>query len=71
MRRRPKKACWFCKTKVEYLDYKDVSLLQRYLGDRSKIVPKRQSGNCAKHQRQVTIAIKRARHLALLPYTRI
>ena len=68
--RRPKrKVCAFCADKVDYIDYKDVAKLRRYITERAKILPRRISGTCAKHQRQLTIAIKRARHIALLPYT--
>ena len=67
--RRPKrKVCAFCVDKIETIDYKDVPRLRRYLSERAKIVPRRVTGTCARHQRQLTIAIKRARHLALLPY---
>lgn len=67
--RRPKrKVCAFCVDKVETIDYKDVPRLRRYLSERAKIVPRRVTGTCARHQRQLTISIKRARHLALLPY---
>ncbi len=67
--RRPKrKVCAFCVDKIEEIDYKDVPRLRRYLSERAKIVPRRVTGTCARHQRQLTIAIKRARHLALLPY---
>ena len=59
----------FCKDKIEYIDYKDVSRLRRYITDRGKILPRRVTGTCAKHQRQLTRAIKRARYMALLPYT--
>ena len=70
MRRKArKKSCQFCIDKVEYIDYKDIAKLRRYLTERAKIVPRRMSGNCAKHQRQMTLAIKRARHIALLPFT--
>jgi small subunit ribosomal protein S18 len=55
--------------KVEHVDYKDTARLRRYISERGKIMPRRISGNCAKHQRQVTLAIKRARHVALLPFT--
>ena len=69
-RRRPsKKVCSFCVDKVEQIDYKDVAKLRRYITERGKILPRRISGNCAKHQRQVTVAIKRARNIALLPFT--
>ncbi|MEG1943599.1 MAG: 30S ribosomal protein S18 [Angelakisella sp.] len=63
-----KKVCAFCIDKVYDIDYKDIPRLRRYLSERSKIVPRRVTGSCARHQRQLTIAIKRARHLALLPY---
>jgi len=55
--------------KVEHVDYKDTARLRRYISERGKIMPRRISGNCAKHQRQVTVAIKRSRHVALLPFT--
>jgi small subunit ribosomal protein S18 len=61
--------CSFCVDKVEYIDYKDIGRLKRYISERGKILPRRISGNCAKHQRQLTTAIKRARQIALLPYT--
>ena len=68
--RRPrKKVCSFCVDKVEQIDYKDVAKLRRYITERGKILPRRISGNCAKQQRQVTVAIKRARNIALLPFT--
>ena len=63
-----KKVCSFCVDKVSEIDYKDIPKLRRYLSDRGKIVPRRVTGTCARHQRQSTLAIKRARHLALLPY---
>ncbi|MBO5494247.1 MAG: 30S ribosomal protein S18 [Eubacterium sp.] len=63
-----KKVCVFCVDKVESIDYKDVSKLRRFVSERSKILPRRVTGTCAKHQRELTTAIKRARHLALLPY---
>ena len=69
-RRKPKKkVCAFCVDKVAEIDYKDIAKLRRYVSERAKILPRRISGNCAKHQRQLTIAIKRARHIALLPFT--
>lgn len=68
-RKSRKKVCAFCTDKVSSIDYKDVNKLRRYLSDRGKIVPRRVTGTCARHQRQITVAIKRARHLALLPYT--
>ncbi|MBR1761163.1 MAG: 30S ribosomal protein S18 [Schwartzia sp.] len=68
--RRPrKKVCTFCVDKVEHIDYKDAGKLRRFITERGKILPRRISGNCAKHQRQVTVAIKRARNIALLPFT--
>ncbi len=67
--RRRKKVCRFCSDNKDYIDYKDVNNLKKYITDRGKILPRRISGNCAKHQRQLTIAIKRARNVALLPYT--
>ena len=68
--RRPrKKVCTFCVDKVEQIDYKDAAKLRRFITERGKILPRRISGNCAKHQRQVTLAIKRARNIALLPFT--
>ncbi len=67
-RRAKKKVCMFCVDKVESIDYKDTAKLRRYVSERGKIVPRRISGNCAKHQRQLTEAIKRARQIALLPF---
>ncbi|MFZ5641208.1 MAG: 30S ribosomal protein S18 [Bacillota bacterium] len=68
--RRPRKrVCSYCIDKVESIDYKDANKLRKYITERGKILPRRISGNCAKHQRQLTIAIKRARHMALLPFT--
>jgi small subunit ribosomal protein S18 len=64
-----RKVCAFCVDHVDEIDYKDVAKLRRYLSDRGKIEPRRKTGTCAKHQRRLTIALKRARHLALLPYT--
>lgn len=68
--RRRKKVCVFCadKTNAE-IDYKDVNKLKRYVSERGKILPRRITGNCAKHQRALTVAVKRARHIALMPYT--
>ena len=60
--------CSFCADKVDYIDYKDVPLLRRYISDRGKIMPRRSSGTCAKHQRRLTVAIKRAREIALVPF---
>jgi small subunit ribosomal protein S18 len=63
-----KKVCVFCKEGVDYIDYKDVSLLRRFMSDRAKIRARRVSGNCAQHQRDIALAIKTSRELALLPY---
>lgn len=67
--RRRKKVCAFCADKKAVIDYKDVSKMRRFISERGKILPRRISGNCAKHQRAVTQAVKRSRHIALLPYT--
>ena len=67
-RKPKKKAGLFCVDKVDSIDYKDTAKLRRYVSERGKIVPRRISGNCAKHQRQLTTAIKRARIIALLPF---
>ncbi len=66
---RRKKVCQFCADKTETIDYKDVEKLKKYVTERGKILPKRITGTCAVHQREVTKAIKRARIVALLPYT--
>ena len=66
--RRRKKVCNFCVEKIYDIDYKDTSRLRRFISERAKILPRRMTGTCAKHQRQLTTAIKRARHVALLPY---
>lgn len=66
---RRKKVCQFCADKTETIDYKEVDKLRKYVTDRGKILPKRITGTCAIHQREVTKAIKRARIVALLPYT--
>ncbi len=67
--RRRRKVCAFCVDKVAHVDYKDSGKLRKYMSDRGKILPRRMTGTCAHHQRQLTEAIKRARHIALLPYT--
>ncbi len=67
-RGRRKKVCAFCADKIEEIDYKDTVRLRKFVSERAKILPRRISGTCAKHQRQLTTAIKRARHVALLPY---
>jgi small subunit ribosomal protein S18 len=66
--RKRRKVCQFCADKSEYIDYKDVVKLRRFLSERSKILPRRTTGTCAHHQRELTEAIKRARQIALLPY---
>ncbi len=63
-----KKVCIFCADKVEYIDYKDSNKLRKFISERGKILPRRMMGTCAKHQREVNTAIKRARQAALLPY---
>ena len=63
-----KKVCNFCVEKSESIDFKEVAKLRKYVSERSKILPRRITGTCAKHQRELTLAIKRARHIALLPY---
>jgi small subunit ribosomal protein S18 len=68
-RRPKKKVCSFCVDKVEQVDFKEVIRLRRYISERGKMLPRRVSGNCAKHQRQLTTAIKQARIMALLPFT--
>ncbi len=67
-RRSRRKVCAFCADKVAHIDYKDVGRLRKFISERGKILPKRMTGNCAEHQRELTIAIKRSRHVALLPY---
>ncbi len=66
--RRKKRVCTFCAEKTNTIDYKDANKLKKYVSERGKILPRRVTGNCAKHQRKVTTAIKRARHIAILPY---
>ena len=67
-KRTPKKVCAFCNDKSEVIDYKDVAKLKRYITEKGKIIPRRTTGVCACHQRELTNAIKRARVMALLPY---
>lgn len=70
LHRKPrKKVCHFCVDRVEEIDYKDVARLRKYVSERAKILPRRTTGTCAKHQRALTTAIKRARQIALLPYS--
>jgi len=66
--RKRRKVCTFCVDKVEHIDYKDAGKLRRFISERAKILPRRTTGTCAMHQRQLTEAIKRARHIALLPF---
>lgn len=68
-RRKKRRQCNFCADKIEAIDYKEIPKLRRYITERGKILPRRITGNCANHQRQLTIAVKRARIVALLPYT--
>lgn len=67
--RRKKRVCAFCVDKIDHIEHKDTAKLRRFVSERGKILPRRITGNCAKHQRALTIAIKRARHIAILPYT--
>jgi small subunit ribosomal protein S18 len=69
VRKPKKKICVFCKDKVAYIDYKDTTMLRKFISDRGKIRARRVSGNCRQHQRDVAIAVKNAREMALLPYT--
>jgi small subunit ribosomal protein S18 len=64
-----RKVCTFCVDKVSHIDYKDIARLRRHLSERGKIEPRRKTGTCARHQRALAVALKRARHVALLPYT--
>ncbi|MBO5305440.1 MAG: 30S ribosomal protein S18 [Clostridia bacterium] len=68
MMRKRKKICIFCADKVDFIDYKDTGKLRKFISERGKILPRRISGTCAKHQRDLNTAIKRARQAALLPY---
>jgi len=65
-----KRHCRFCADKIEYIDFKDIILIRRFTSEKSKIKARRSTGNCSQHQRQLARAIKRARHMALLPYLR-
>lgn len=67
-RKSRRKVCGFCADKIEHIDYKDVNRLRKFTTERGKIMPRRMSGVCAKHQRELAIAIKRARQVALMPY---
>ena len=66
--RRRRKVCRFCEDGIKYIEYKDERLLRRFVTERGKIVPRRITGTCARHQRMLTTAIKRARHLAIMPF---
>ena len=66
--RRRKKVCVFCGKENNEIDYKDTAKLKKYVSERGKILPRRITGNCAKHQRALTVAVKRARHLSMMPY---
>lgn len=68
IRRGPPKVCRFCTDRVEEIDYKELERIARYVTDRGKIMPSRITGTCARHQRRLAVAIKRARYMALLPY---
>ena len=68
-RKNRRKVCSFCVDKADFIDYKDVAKLRRFISERGKILPRRVTGTCAAHQRQLTVAIKRARHLSLLPFS--
>lgn len=68
-RKSRRKVCQFCVEKTEVIDYKDAAKLRKFVSERSKILPRRVTGTCAKHQRELTTAIKRARQIAILPYT--
>ena len=68
MKVRRRKSCWFTENKIEFIDYKDEKLLRRFITERGKIVPRRISGTSAQYQRMLAIAIKRSRHMALLPF---
>ena len=63
-----RKVCGFCVDKIDSIDYKDVARLRRFMSERAKILPRRVTGTCARHQRELTVAIKRARQIALLPF---
>ena len=69
VRKLKKKVCQFCKDKTEYIDYKDTNLLRKFISDRGKIRARRATGNCSQHQRDIAIAVKNAREVALLPFS--
>jgi small subunit ribosomal protein S18 len=66
--RQRKRFCYFCKENIENIDYKNTSLLEKFISDKGKIRPKRSTGNCVQHQRKIAMAVKRARVIALMPY---
>ena len=68
VRKPRRKVCIFCADRVEFIDYKDIARLRKFVSERAKILPRRATGTCAKHQRELTSAIKRARQVALIPY---
>lgn len=68
IKRQRKKVCYFCKEKINYIDYKDEKLLRRFISDRGKIRSRRTTGSCTQHQSMLSVAIKRAREMALIPY---
>ena len=68
VRRPRRKICQGCVDHIENVDYKDIAMLKKYVSESGKILPRRITGNCAKHQREITVAVKRARHLAMMPY---
>jgi len=67
--RRKKRVCQYCVDKINTIDYKEIGKLRKFISERGKILPRRVTGNCAKHQRAMTVSIKRARHMALMAYT--
>lgn len=67
---RRRKVCYFTQNKIDHIDFKDVDLLKRFISERGKILPRRVTGTCAKYQRKLAVAIKRARHMALLPFVK-
>ncbi len=69
LKKRPRRPCYFCEKKITYIDYKDLELLSRFVSERYKVLPIKQSCCCAAHQRELAQAIKRARHIGLLPIT--
>jgi len=66
--RQRKRFCYFCRENIDYIDYKNVSMLEKFISDKGKIRPRRSTGNCVQHQKKIAMAIKRARIMALIPY---